>query len=959
MFSRSTSQLLALGVILLLLLGLAGRGHGIGGDDGAVSPTSPPEPARGREAVPEGSTKEQQKATRSARVLSPASSNRRSSPKDEPERADSPASPRALTWNAPSLFLDAIETLEAMRPSSGPSGAGDDDSQAGVEEDNANLEGAAEPLHDKHAHGEGSKAGKEHNDGVPRCELADPMKYPDAGLDDGNYCRNPPMPDYDERAWCYSVDDDHEYCDVPTCDELLPSSYPSSSVLPSQSSRPTSHPSTSSLPSETTKPSVSLSPTPEPECKMSNPAVCGCAEVGQSDYRGTIDVTATGRECGAWPDLIQQQHPDAGLDDGSYCRNAWPDYNERAWCYSVDGVTEYCDVPTCEELFQPSAYPSLSSVLPSQSSRPTSHPSTSSLPSESLKPSVSISPTARIEKPQCAGSNPKLCGCATVNQADYRGSINVAKIGAECMRWDEVEDRYWLEPFLELYHDALEENFCRNPDWDGSDWPENCVYDQEKLAYYNCCADIAGGSDYTKGSCDCIIKPGCKGGNSTKCKEFAQHCCRDHDNECKCKYQREACRLALEQSVPDAHLKHCMDAEQTCCGNGYDLYYPVGGCACDFWEPLFNAFPNDACDKVSGFCCAGDNVNCKCDLYTYAVENLGSEYEGGEMCPFFEGGKVCTQASNIRPDHNVELKSLGSIYTETSGEHWHDNAGWMNGTNYCQWYDITCESEFVTKIELPSNNLTGEFPANSLSKLYKTKTLDLANNSLWGTMAGTYVEWVMFGYDGWMDVDDTSVFFNLRDLSHVDFSQNKLSGEVDVLFAPALEHANFSQNNFTSINSFKKFKRSHQTLKVCDLSYNFIHGEASNILKNVPPNIERLILSNNLIDGPLPTSLESMPSLREFNLDSNRLNGTLPDFSSSFPNLRELDLSNQKQMKGFTGPIPESLANLPFLSVLNVAGNNLTSTVPPALGTLAQIRELDLSNNNLSRSIPKELGRLA
>ena len=101
---------------------------------------------------------------------------------------------------------------------------------------------------------------------------------------------------------------------------------------------------------------------------------------------------------------------------------------------------------------------------------------------------------------------------------------------------------------------------------------------------------------------------------------------------------------------------------------------------------------------------------------------------------------------------------------------------------------------------------------------------------------------------------DTSLFLNLRELMHVDLSQNNLSGEVDVLFTPALEHSNFSHNNFTSINSFKRFKQSHQTLRICDVSHNSITTSASGLLKNMPPNIEQLILSNNLISRKLTLS---------------------------------------------------------------------------------------------------------
>ena len=172
-------------------------------------------------------------------------------------------------------------------------------------------------------------------------------------------------------------------------------------------------------------------------------------------------------------------------------------------------------------------------------------------------------------------------------------------------------------------------------------------------------------------------------------------------------------------------------------------------------------------------------------------------------------------------------------------------------------------------------------------------------------------------------VNDASIFFNLRDLDYVDLSQNNLSGEVDVLFAPALEHANFSHNNFTSINSFKRFKQSHQTLRICDVSYNSIKTSASDLLKNVPPNIEQLILSKNLIHGTLPTSLEHLANLRYFDMSMNMLSGELPDISSLYPNLQVLDLSEQKRMNntGFIGAIPEGLVNLQFLSALNLSGN--------------------------------------
>lgn len=65
---------------------------------------------------------------------------------------------------------------------------------------------------------------------------------------------------------------------------------------------------------------------------------------------------------------------------------------------------------------------------------------------------------------ECAGSDPSTCGCASVNQADYRGDINVtAGGGYTCMRWDsQSPHRHSRTP--ENYPDkGLEggHNFCR------------------------------------------------------------------------------------------------------------------------------------------------------------------------------------------------------------------------------------------------------------------------------------------------------------------------------------------------------------------------------------------------------------------------------------------------------------------------------------------------------------------
>jgi len=745
-------------------------------------------------------------------------------------------------------------------------------------------------------------------------------RFPDSGLEDNNYCRNPKYW-YLPRPYCITADGDDE-CDVPICEDSLPSAYPSSSLHPTISPKPT----------------TSLSPTQGPPCEGSNPKVCGCHSVGQEDYRGSISTTARGERCIRWDETQDrpQDYPGADLRD-NYCRNPrWsraqnrlvssnihalrapnlPPAHEqrRAYCYKEDGLREDCDIPHCFPL------------------------------ASKCSPLLDQESQAACAYHQCAaGSEYEL--------DDYIAPVR-AKVKPDCQ--------------------------CEFEAWDCEYGSKECAADglpiamaplesQALMQDYECCVNKLNGinSIATEASCDCIIKPECEAGDPAKCVDFADYCCDPNDQHCKCESKTKACRLALDNDSKEISAmawSYCGSydggAQDACCGENDD---GVGLCTCDYWEQLCTDFPNvefgstTACSMASTSCCSSDpsNDNCKCDLLTYAVQTLG--YEDSKD----DADSSCTRTKTPKePPHqcdgiDLQVCGLESIYNETGGEYWYNNTGWTTEQDHCSWFGITCDEQgYVIEIYLSSNNITGEFPAVSLSSLYNLQRLDLSNNELHGIMAGTSRN------SNLMRVNDTSLFFKLRDLTHVDLSKNNLSGEVDVLFAPALEYANFSHNNFSTINSFKKFKRSHQTLAICDVSNNLINTSTSDIMMNVPPNIEEFIVSSNIIHGSLPTTLEVLPNLRRFNMSLNGLSGELPDFSNSYPNLQVLDLSDQDSSAGLVGNILESFANLPFFSTLNLAGNLFTGIIPPVFGNMGQLRALDLSSNKLSQTIPKELGKL-
>jgi hypothetical protein len=167
-----------------------------------------------------------------------------------------------------------------------------------------------------------------------------------------------------------------------------------------------------------------------PECDEGDPENCGCDEVKQADYRGTISVTKSGKECQRWDTQEPHKHnrkrnrfPNSNLVE-NYCRN--PDGEDGAWCYTTDPNKKFelCDVPVC-----------------------------------------GIEPPTMAPTSTCAPLAGETCGCADDGQAGYRGTINVTEAGFPCQRWDTKAKIIRRNP-----NSGLVENYCRNPDGESRAW---------------------------------------------------------------------------------------------------------------------------------------------------------------------------------------------------------------------------------------------------------------------------------------------------------------------------------------------------------------------------------------------------------------------------------------------------------------------------------------------------------
>jgi hypothetical protein len=115
-----------------------------------------------------------------------------------------------------------------------------------------------------------------------------------------------------------------------------------------------------------------------------------------------------------------------------------------------------------------------------------------------------------------------------------------------------------------------------------------------------------------------------------------------------------------------------------------------------------------------------------------------------------------------------------------------------------------------------------------------------------------------------------------------------------------------------------------------DLQYNQV--------SSLPPS---LILSNNLLVGPIWSSFGRLVKLHVLDLSWNNFSGPIPDELSNMSSLEMLNLGHNN----LNGTIPSSLTKLNFLSKFDVSYNNLTGDIPSG-GQFSTFTNEDFEGNS-------------
>ncbi|KAK9162065.1 hypothetical protein Syun_002967 [Stephania yunnanensis] len=255
----------------------------------------------------------------------------------------------------------------------------------------------------------------------------------------------------------------------------------------------------------------------------------------------------------------------------------------------------------------------------------------------------------------------------------------------------------------------------------------------------------------------------------------------------------------------------------------------------------------------------------------------------------------------------------------------------------------------LQQLFLAYTNYTGHIP-DSIGNLKQLTDLEVGHSGFFGPLPhslGNLEQLSKFtvgncGFSG--PLPDS--FGNLGKLAVLDLSGNNFEGEIPLSFSKLsrLEKLDMSFNGF--VGPLPSLKSSCMTIARIHLSFNEFSGPIpSSYANNSLPNLTHLVLSKNQLNGTIPPSLFTLPSLQEMYLDRNKFIGILDD--EAFPNsisspLKRLDLSYNL----FEGNIPKFISKFTSLEYLFLISNNFHGTVDLRMfASIKNLSTIDLSDN--------------
>ncbi|XP_068325439.1 receptor-like protein EIX2 [Pyrus communis] len=365
---------------------------------------------------------------------------------------------------------------------------------------------------------------------------------------------------------------------------------------------------------------------------------------------------------------------------------------------------------------------------------------------------------------------------------------------------------------------------------------------------------------------------------------------------------------------------------------------------------------------------------CKLKTLNLAV----NEFDGG-IQELLSGFSNCTnnRLESLDLSFNEFATELSdSLRVPTNLQYLDLEANWFWGSFPTSFVNLSS----LKSLNLRGNNMNGSIP-ESLGQLSELVDLDLSENSWEGILTKTHLinltrlRSIVLSTDGAMPL-----IFNVSyewvppfQLHKISFINCSVGPDFPVWLQSQTELLDVTLSSTRISDSIPEewFLNLSSKVENLDLSHNQIRAKLQSQLKF--PNLYYMDLSHNQFEGPLPLlssdahvlHLKSnsfsgpipsnfgqlMPKLSYLNLTENHLNGTIPSSLCSMQTLLHLSLrSNQ-----LYGEFPEAWSVWQNIMVVDVADNNLSGNILSSAGVPSSLRILKMNNNNFGGKIPFEL----
>ncbi|KAL8512687.1 hypothetical protein ACS0TY_018980 [Phlomoides rotata] len=314
-------------------------------------------------------------------------------------------------------------------------------------------------------------------------------------------------------------------------------------------------------------------------------------------------------------------------------------------------------------------------------------------------------------------------------------------------------------------------------------------------------------------------------------------------------------------------------------------------------------------------------------------------------------------------------KSLGNLSRFQSLNLYHNDMG--SESREESFGNLSCHAMVsLENLWLSYNKFTG--PLADLRACSRLRTLYVSSNRLTGPLLPSLgqlpmLEELDISYNSLQGIITEANFVELQNLKRLDLSYNSLTLDLsadwitpfqleDISAKMGVEYVlssvfQLSFNNFTgSISSICIYAIC--TIRWLDVSNNQLEGALPSDWANME-ELAILIVNYNILSGEIPHSLGTLSNLQTLHLRGNNFSGELTTTLRNCRLLQQMDIGENR----FTGNIPPWLGeNHTSLAFLSLTRNMFYGFIPPEICRLTQIQLLDLSdNNNFTALVDKNL----